>query len=208
MRNTLLSLGLLTATAFGQYKLESAGAPPSELAPAIREALQKDGAKIAGGKGAAFCEIWLRNQALAGAKTTEQNVVFTQIPHGALLGVIRFPAQGADRRGQPIRPGLYTLRLSFYPVDGAHQGVSPQRDFLLMVPVADDTDLNATPNYDQLVKMSAQAAGTAHPAVLSIWKPDSPTAGAALNKEGEDWVLYTTVGGTPIAILVVGAYSG
>jgi len=208
MRNTLLSLCLLTTTAFAQYKLESAGAPPTELTPPIREALQKDGAKIVGPKGSAFCEVWLRGQAPTGAKTTETNVSFTQIPHGSLLGVIRFPAQGADRRGQPIKPGLYTLRLSFYPVDGDHQGVSPQRDFLLMVPVADDTDLNATPNYDQLVKMSAKAAGTGHPAALSIWKPDSPTAGAALNKEGEDWVLYTTVGGTPIAILVVGAYSG
>ena len=208
MRNTLLLLGLLTTTAFGQYKLESAGAPPTELTPAIREALQKDGAKIVGPKGSAFGEVWLRSQAPAGAKSTEQNVSFTQIPHGSLLGVIRFPGQGADRRGQPIKPGVYTLRLSFYPVDGAHQGVSPQRDFLLMVPVADDTDLNATPNYDQLVKMSAKAAGTAHPAALSIWKPDSPSATATLSKEGEDWVLNANLGGTPIAILVVGAYSG
>lgn len=208
MRNTLLLLGLLTTTAVGQYKLESAGAPPTELTPAIREALQKDGAKIVGPKGSAFCEVWLRSQAPSGAKTTEENVSFTQIPHGSLLGVIRFPGQGADRRGQPIKPGVYTLRLSFYPADGAHQGVSPQRDFLLMVPLADDTDLNATPNYDQLVKMSAKAAGTAHPAVLSIWKPDSPSATATLSKEGEDWVLKANLGDTPIAILVVGAYSG
>ena len=208
MRNTLLSLFLLTATAFGQYKLEPAGAPPSELTPTIREALQKDGAKIIGPKGSAFCEVWLRSQAPTGAKSTEQNVSFTQIPHGSLLGVIRFPAQGADRRGQLIKPGLYTLRLSFYPPDGDHQGVAPQRDFLLMVPAADDTDLNATPNYDQLVKMSTKASGTSHPAVLSIWKPESPSATAALSKEGEDWVLKAVLGGTPIAVLVVGAYSG
>jgi hypothetical protein len=164
--------------------------------------------RIVGAQGAAFCEIWLRSQAPTGPKTTEENVSFTQIPHGTLLGVLRFPSEGADRRGQPIKPGLYTLRLSFYPVDGSHQGVSPQRDFLLMVPAADDTDLNATPNYDQLVKMSVKASGTGHPAVLSAWKADSAPASAELKKEGEDWVLYANLGNRPMAILVVGTYAG
>jgi len=208
MSKIVLGLCLAAASAFAQYRLESAGAPPSGLAPAIRDAVEKDGARIAAANGSAVCEVWLRRKAPTGAKTPEENVTLTQIPHGALVGVIRFPGQGADRRGQPIKPGVYTLRLSYYPVDGAHQGVSPQRDFLLMVPASDDSDLNATPNYDQLVKMSTRASGTAHPAILSLWKADSPQPGASLKKEGEDWVLYTNVGDTAIGIILVGVYSG
>ncbi len=206
MKKLLVSLCLVTACAFGQYKLESAGPPPSELSQPIRDALQKDGAKITGPNGA-FCEIWLRTTAPSGSNS-EQNASFTNIPDSALLGAIRFPGKGADRRGQPIQAGVYTLRLSFYPVDGAHQGVAPTRDFLILSPAATDTDLNATPKFEQLMDMSRKASGTRHPAVLNTWKPDSADAAPALKQEGEDWVLYDKLGDRPIAIIVVGTYQG
>ena len=204
MSKLAFSLCLAAATAFGQYKLEPAGPAPSELAPAIRDALQKDGARISGPNGV-FCEVWFRASAPTGANN-EQNVSFTDIPQGALLGAIRFPAKGADRRGQAIPPGVYTLRLSFYPVDGAHQGVAPTRDFVVLAPAAEDKDLAATPSFQQLVAMSRKASGTAHPAVLNVWKPDSAQP-AALKQEGGDWVLYSSVGDHPIAMIVVGTYT-
>jgi hypothetical protein len=205
MKKLFLSLGLVAATAFGQYKLESAGAPPSELAPEMRGALEQDGARIAGPSGV-FCEVWLRAKVPAGSNS-EQNVSFTQMPQGVLLGAIRFPVKGADRRGQPLKPGVYTMRLSFFPVDGAHQGVAQTRDFALLTPAADDKDLNAAPNFKQLVDMSKKASGTPHPAILNVWKADS-AGPATLKQEGEDWVLYGTVGGQPIAMIVVGTYAG
>jgi hypothetical protein len=203
MKKLLFTLSLTAVCAFAQYKLESAGAPPSEVAPAIRDALQKDGAKITGPNGA-VCEVWLRKQA-PNAPNSEQNVSFTDIAQGTLLGVVRFPVKGTDRRGQPIQPGVYTMRLSFYPADGAHQGVAQTRDFLLLVPAAGDTDLNATPAFDQLVALSKKASGTPHPAVLNCWKADAagPTA---LKQEGPDWVLYSSIGDRPIALIVVGTY--
>jgi hypothetical protein len=204
--NKLVSCVCLVAvTAFAQYRMEPAGAPPAEVAPAIREALQKEGARIAGPQGV-VCEVWLRTSAPK-APNSQQNVSFADIPHGALLGVIRFPVQGADRRGQPLKPGVYTMRLSFYPVDGAHQGIAPTRDFLLLVPAAGDTDLNAAPNFQQLVEMSRKASGTQHPASLNVWRPDE-TGPAALKQEGEDWVLYSTIGDRPIALIVVGTFHG
>lgn len=205
MKKLFLFLGLAAATAFGQYKLESAGAPPSELAPGIRDALQQDGARITGPSGV-FCEVWLRTKIPDGSNG-EQNVSFTQMPHGVLLGAIRFPVKGADRRGQPLKPGVYTMRLSFFPVDGAHQGVSQTRDFALLTPAADDQDLNAAPDFKQLVAMSKKASGTPHPAILNIWKADS-AGPVALKQEGDDWVLYSTAGGRPFAMIVVGTYSG
>jgi hypothetical protein len=150
--------------------------------------------------------VWLRTS-VPNAANSEQNVSFTNIAPGTLMGVIRFPGKGTDRRGQAIAAGVYTLRLSFYPVDGAHQGVAPTRDFLLLAPAAGDTDLNATPAYEQLINMSRKASGTQHPAVLNTWKADS-AGPAALKQEGDDWVLYSTAGDRPIAIIVVGTYQG
>jgi hypothetical protein len=205
MIRIVLSLCLVAATAFGQYKLESAGAPPSELSAAIRDALQKDGAKVAGPDGV-VCEIWFRAKAPEGGNN-EQNVSFTQIAHGALVGAIRFPGQGTDRRGQPIKPGVYTMRLSFYPVDGAHQGIAPTRDFVLLSQASGDTNLNALPAYAELVKVSTKVSGTTHPANLNVWKPESAPSGPELKQEGEDWVLYTSMGNLPVAIILVGVYS-
>jgi hypothetical protein len=208
MKTLLLSACLLTTAALAQYKLESAGAPPSELTPAIREALAKEGARVVAPNGKPFCEVWLRAKAPTGTKTTEANVSLVDIPHGSLLGVIRFPGQGADRRGQVIKPGLYTLRLAYYPVDGAHQGVAPQRDFLTIIPAAKDTELNATPSYEALVKMSNQASGTSHPAILSVWQHEGAPGPAKLEQEGEDWVLHMTLGDRLLGILVVGVHQG
>ena len=205
MKTLVLLTSLAATAAFGQYKLESAGAPPAELSPAIRDALEKDGHKVVGPNGV-YAEIWLRAQPPKGANG-ESTVSFTDIPHGALMGAIRFPGKGTDRRGQAIAPVLYTLRLSFYPADGAHQGIAATRDFLLMTPATADQDLNAAPDYKHLIEMSKKASGTNHPAVLNAWKADS-AGPVSLKQEGEDWVLNATVGNEPIALIVVGTYAG
>jgi hypothetical protein len=205
MRSALvLCLAALSVSA-ADYTLDKAGAPPSDLAPAIREALAAEGAKISGPSGA-VAEIWWRKELPAG-KNSESNVSFSDIAHGTLMGVVRYPAKAVDRRGQAIAPGIYTMRLSFFPVDGAHQGVAPTRDFVLLTPAADDKDANALPDYHQLVAMSKKATGGNHPAILNLWKADA--AGPdALKQEGEDWVLYSTVGGKPVALIVIGVHAG
>lgn len=196
---------LSTAAAFPQYKSESAGAPPSEIAAPIAQALQKDGTKVTN-NGQAYCEIWLRSQKPSGTASKEEGATMTGIPQGALLGVIRFDTQGQDRRGQSIKPGVYTLRYGLIPVNGDHQGAAPQRDFLVLSPAANDKDLNATPAFDALMDMSRKASGTPHPAVLSFWKADADSPG--LSKQGEnDWVLQTKIGDTPVAVIVAGVVS-
>ena len=205
MRKILLTLCVAGVSAFGQYKLESAGPPPADLAPALRDAVAKDGARVSGASGP-FCEVWWRTSVPKTANS-ETNVSFTDIRHGTLLGVIRFPGKGADRRSQPLKPGLYTMRLSFFPVTGAHQGVSQTRDFVLLTPAADDTDANATPDFPQLLAMTRKASGTGHPAVLNVWKADS-AGPPKLEQQGDDWVLSGTAGDRPISMIVVGAFGG
>lgn len=183
---------------------ESAGAPPSDLDPAITGVLQKEGVRIKEGGNTAM-ELWFLESAPQGPETSEVNVTIKTVPHGALLGVVRFPDKGSDRRGQAIKPGVYTARLSFFPPDGNHQGVAEQRDFLILSPASEDKDPKSTPDFDTLMDMSRKASGTAHPAVLSLWKQpaDNFTAGVAL--EGEhDWILQHKIGDLPVGIVVVG----
>ena len=189
---------------FGQdYKVEPAGAPPSDLPAAFTSLMAPQGYKISGPSGV-FCEIWFRSSLPSGKKSTEDSVSFPTIPHGSLMGAIRFPGQGADRRGQQIKAGTYTLRYSNYPVNGDHLGVAPQRDFLVMVPAADDKDPNATPGFDELMGWSKKASGTPHPAVLSL-EPPAGGAGPGLAKEGDhDWALTFKIGDTSLSLIVVG----
>ena len=203
MRKTILVFLIAAGAAYGQYKAEPAGAPPAGLAASVAGKLEKDGAQIVSADGAVFCEIWFTAAAPSGPKSAEESVSLPNIPHGALLGAIRFPSKAADRRGQGIKPGVYTLRYSNYPVNGDHQGAAPQRDFAVLTPAADDQDGAATPNFETLMKMSRKASGTPHPSVLSIWKVDDFSASFA--KQGEnDWVLQKKVGDVPLAIILIG----
>ena len=203
----LVSLCLLLCCSVTAHTLESAGAPPSDLSPAISALMQKDGMKVMDGK-KVVCEIWLRATAPAGAKSAEENVTLPNIPHGALLGAIRFTATGADRRGQQIKPGVYTMRYSNFPQNGDHQGVAPQRDFLVISKASDDQDAAAAPAFTDLVALSQKAMGTPHPGVFSFWKEEA-AAKPGISQEGEhDWVLRGKLGDIPVAIIVVGKAEG
>ncbi len=198
--------GILTAVAaLAQYKAEPAGAPPTGVPPAIASTLQKEGTKVTGPSGT-VCEIWLVSTAPKGAPSGEQNVTIPDIPHGALLGVIRFTSNGKDRRGQLIKPGVYTLRYSMFPINGDHQGVAPQRDFLVLQAAAGDTDPKALPDFKTLTTSSEAALGTKHPGVMSIWKADDMNQ--TLTQQGEsDWVLQRKIGDLNLSIVVVGTAS-
>ena len=192
--------------AFG-HTAESAGAPPAELDPAVAAVLQKDGIRIKDGAKTVM-ELWFVSAAPSGPQTTETNVSLATVPHGSLLAVVRYPEKGADRRGQGMKPGVYTARLSFFPPDGNHQGVSEQRDFLLLSLAAEDKNPKATPDYATLTAASMKAAGTPHPAVLSLWKADPSNFKAGVAQEGEhDWVLQHKIGDLPVALIVAGVFN-
>src|ERR1035437_5431767 len=187
------------------YKLEPATGAPT-LPPAYASMIQTSGYRVVGPAGP-WCEIWWR-KSLATAGKPKDDAIVLPLAQGTLLAVLRFPVQGYDRRGQPVKPAAYTLRSSNYPVDGAHQGVAPQRDFPLLTPLSADADPNAMPSYQALVDASVKGVGTPHPAVLSLEAPSNSTF-PALRKEGDgDWVLSVKVGEFPIGILLIGNAEG
>jgi len=189
-----------------EYKYEPIPAAPAGLPAAYTAVIQTQGARVTG-PGGPWCEIW-PVKTLAAGTSTDASIVFG-LPQGTLVGVLRFPAKGADRRGQVIPAGLYTMRYSLFPVDGAHSGVAPQRDFVLLTPIAADANPAAKPSFEELVQSSQKASGTPHPAVFSIETPPAGAATPSVVKEGEhDWVLTMKAGSVTISVITVGKVEG
>lgn len=185
---------MLATAASAQYKLTTSSAgPPSELPAAIQSAISSNAIQVTGASGP-YCEIWLaKSVPTAATPDTSLGVNFGQIPQGTLMGVVKFDAQGADYRNQPIKPGVYTLRFALQPVNGDHQGVSPYRDFLLAVPASADTS-TAPVTPDALYKVSEKASGTGHPSVWSLVPADEApaTLPAIVHQQADtdQWVVF------------------
>ncbi|HEY3743575.1 MAG TPA: hypothetical protein VGL53_27205 [Bryobacteraceae bacterium] len=206
-RKLALAAAVLSASVFGQdYKARPGIAPPAEVG-ALKSAIEGKSIEIVDAAGKVYCELWMRSTPAPAGKSTEENITMPEVIPSTFFGVIQFPAGAADRRGQTIKPGFYTLRYSNFPITGDHQGVAPQRDFFVLSKLADDTDPAAVPKFADLMVMSRKASGGTHPLVISIWKPDTYEAGLA--KQGEnDWVLQTKVGTMPMAIILIGRAEG
>ncbi len=169
-------------------------APPTALSAAIRASLESQAIQVKGPKGV-LCEIWLRKDIpTVSAPPMELGVVYSQLAPGTLVGAIRFPAEVTDYRDQHVKPGVYTLRYELSPVDGDHQGVAPQRDFLLLsFPSADTT--TATLGFKDLVELSRKTTDRDHPSVWSLVPPDGapaqlPAVAAQDNEGGSTQVLF------------------
>jgi hypothetical protein len=202
MRKLLLTAVSFALTAFA-HTIEPAGAPPADVGAAISGKLQKEGTRVLDGK-KVVSELWFVSAAPSGPKSSEDAVTLPNIPQGAFLGVIRLPERGADRRGQTLKPGTYTLRYGNYPANGDHQGAEPQRDFLVLSPIADDKDTSKNPAFEALMEMSRKASGAPHPAVMSFWRVEGDAKPGIAQGGESDWVLQTKLGDVPIAVIVAG----
>jgi hypothetical protein len=164
-----------SATTFDGTKVEAIGAfTDPGASESLKKSLEPAGSRVSLPDGA-YCEIWLR-AGVASGKTDAQGAVYTSLAESALVGVIAFARATTDFRGQPIKPAAYTLRYGLHPTDGNHMGISPIRDFLVLVPVALDQNPDAQFKFEELIKMSTKASGTNHPAVLSLASTDKPSA--------------------------------
>jgi hypothetical protein len=205
MLKHLLLLAAATTVFAQDYKVEPIASAAPNLPAAYASVIETQGYRVTGPKGP-WCEIWLRKGIPAGNKPADPAVALP-FAQGTLLGVLRFPGAGEDRRGQGLKPGVYTMRYSNHPVDGAHQGVAPQRDFMLLTPVANDANPAALPDFMPLVEMS-RTSGTPHPAVFSL-AASGESKFPSITKEGEhDTVLHLKLGDIAVAIIVAGRAEG
>lgn len=192
-------------------KLEQVGAFSGEGASeSVKAALEEKGHRVILSDGTAFCDIWLRKSLPTGAKSDVPGGIYTSIPESAVVGVISFPKPTTDFRGQPIKAGAYTMRYSIHPADGNHMGISPYRDFLVLVPIASDQDVNAKIKFEDLMKLSAKTGGTNHPAPLSLVYAEGEGSLPSVTQNDHGHVVFAakikTASGSemPIAFIVKG----
>jgi len=202
-------LSLLCAAQTG--KVESLGPLTDSSVPAaVRQILDAKGYRLTLDEPAPACELWIRTSVPAQPKTDIEGLAYPQLAESTLVGVIRFSQPAADFRGQRIRAGFYTLRYELIPNDGNHLGVAPNRDFLLLVPAASDSDPKAKFKFEELVALSREATGTKHPGPLSLAQADGMVTAAAVSKDDQDhWIFSVPVklasgDEIPIALVVRG----
>ena len=194
LKSTILLIVIAFITCAGAFadgnKVEAIGpyADPG-ASDALKKALESKGTRVSLTEGA-YCDIWLRASVPAG-KTEAPGAVYTWIGESALIGVITFAKATTDFRGQSVKAGSYTIRYAVHPTDGNHMGISPVRDFLVMVPVAADANPDAQFKFEELTKMSTKVTGTNHPGVLSLVQPAGAAAAPKVEAGENNHVVFS-----------------
>jgi len=174
-------------------------APADAFSPEIAALLQGEGFKVLRGGTRVLCEIWLAKEwPIVTAKNVSGEVLYPFQP-GQLIGVARYPKKASDFRDQDIPAGVYTLRYGQQPIDGAHVGTSPTRDFFCLVP-ADKDRKPALLDYKTLIAMSKETAGGNHPAILSLQRlPEGAAEPLSVrHNEDKDWWIVRCIGQTKL----------
>jgi hypothetical protein len=170
--------------------VESTGSLTDTAVPEqVRQSLQGNGYRLTLDDPKPACELWLRKSVPAQAKKAAEGVAYPQLAESALVGVVHFPQAALDFRGQQFPAGFYTLRYALIPNDGNHLGVSPNRDFLLLIPAPSDSDPSAAFKFQELITMSAKTVGAKHPSALSLPPADKPSTGTVARDDQDHWIF-------------------
>ena len=148
---------------------------PAAVAAPIAQTLAPGGTRVTAA-GATLTFWFVSALPLKGATP----VASWDVDEGSLVGVVTLDKDFRDIRGRVVRAGTYTLRYGIQPANGDHLGVSPYRDFLLLSPVAEDTD-PAPRGHDGTIELSKHTIGGSHPAVWSIDPPAATEAPLAVH---------------------------
>jgi len=168
--------------------------PADAVSAEVGKEIGGQGLRVVRGTSRTICDLWLCKEWTAAATKPTDDVLYPFQP-GQLIGLVRFPKKASDFRDQNIAEGVYTLRYGQQPIDGAHVGTSPTRDFLLLLKADQDKSL-APPDYKQLTKASAQAAESNHPLLLSLQRlATTATATPSIrHDETHDWWIVVMAG--------------
>jgi hypothetical protein len=102
------------------------------------------------------------------------------------------------------------MRYAVHPTDGNHMGISPIRDFLVLLPVSADPNPEAQFKFEELTKMSTKVTGTTHPGILSLIQLASAPAAPKLDTDEFNHIAFSAAiknqSGTamPISFVVKG----
>jgi hypothetical protein len=173
-------IAAICTTALAQSaKVEHTGPPPAATSTEIKAAVEDKGYRVTLDDGWT-ADLWFVKE-LKLTKTDSPGALYPELSNSEFVGLISLPKGMTDFRGQAIPAGIYTLRYQLLPADGNHLGVSPNPDFLLAIPIANDAKPEAQYSFDKLVALSAKSTG-AHPGVIAMEKAAEPGT-ASLNDQ-------------------------
>lgn len=193
---------------FAEAKVEAIGAlAEASIADPIKAAVEDKGWRVTDDKGKTLAEVWLAKKVDASGKEV-MGANYGNIPEGTLLGVIHFPVNTSDYRGQAVKAGYYTLRYTLILENGAHLGVSPTRDFVLLCSPNDDKDPKALPQLET-IKLSTKASGAGHPSPWNIVPASSKDGLPKVVKTEEGHVvLDVNLNGITMGLTLIGKTEG
>ena len=202
----LMLLLLLAASALAAPKVETVGPCADSTVPdSVKKALAPTGYRVTLDDGAPL-DVWPPAQVQTSDKPRE-DATYPLAP-SLFFGVIHFAKNARDARGNAISAGTYTLRYELQPNDGNHLGTSPTPDFLLLVPVAADTNPAQTYSFDQLVRLSEQVTGKKHPAPFNLVPADAKQFPSVTTDPDDHTILFfkvkTQSGDLPFGLVVKG----
>ena len=201
-----VAAALLAAGAFAadQPTLgEADGAPPVEVPDEIYPALGEQGVSVTLSEGTKL-EFWFVADK-PGGEGAVAGATFPELEVGTLVGVVVLHDAWYDYKGNRIEPGVFTMRYGTRPEDGNHMGVSVHLDFVLLVPVEEDTTLAVDWAQADLNLMSFAATGIGHPAVMSLapnWEGVTETV--LFEDDAEGWALAHTWDDLTLGFVVEG----
>jgi hypothetical protein len=204
-RRGLFLLVLLAATTvWAAPKVESTGPCTESAVPdTVKKVLASQGYRVTLDDGAT-ASVWPAAQIQTSNKARE-DATYTFAP-SIFFGSIVFTKNIRDCRGDMIPPGAYNLRYELQPNDGAHLGVTPTPDFLLLVPAAADTNPGQKYSFEQLVGLSKQVTGKNHPAPMNLVSAEATQFPSVITDADEHTILYLKVktqsGELPLGLVV------
>lgn len=187
----LLATSVAVGAAAGPTVKEVSSPAPEELSAPIRALMAPNAFQVTDDKSQLLCEVWFC-QDIPSKATPDQvkkGVTYRELDESVLIGAIRFAQTFTDYRKQKIKPGVYTLRLGFQPMNGDHMGTAPFQEFCLLVPAKLDSK-TALIETKELQEMSAKSTGASHPAIMLLYPPEKAEAKPQIIDKGSDtWVL-------------------
>jgi len=186
-------------------KIQALGAFEGTAPDAVKQGLLPGGYRVTGEDGKVLADIWPAKSIQVG-QSASSSALYGEFVSGTFFGVITLPNGTGDFRGQKIPAGTYTMRYQVIPEDGNHMGVAPNPDFFLLVPVDADSGPAVKMAYAALVKASAKASGTAHPAAFALESADAK--GVAAKVESGHTIACFKVGSGPLTVPIGMILSG
>ena len=173
----ILFISLAASQEGKKYTIKTADTPvPMEISPEISKLLATSSVQLIDPMGKAVCDVWYRKELPSDATEAQlkTGVTFREVKQTEILGAIQFHRKWTDYRKQPIKPGVYTMRLAFQPTDGKHTAdVADYHDFALVIAAKADTKA-ALMEAKGLHDKSGDSLDLAHPGVFMLWPNPMP----------------------------------